>query len=210
MKCARKDIKELLPLYREQALERPERERVETHLETCADCRAEFALLQAMAGEPVPDPGEEFWTQMPSRIYREVRERQSKPPRRGLSILWQNLFLPRWAWAAAVVMIVAALSWLLIRPAQKATTIAVLPADESSYEDVLSADSVDVASLTPAEVENVDTWADREYASITAEAGAVTANGTDTDFYEELAEMDGKTLKRFSTMIDTLGKEGRS
>lgn len=208
MKCTSKDIKELLPLYREQALEQPDRERVERHLDVCGDCRLELFLLRAMAGEPVPDPGEAFWSRMPSRIYREVREQQSKSRQPGLSVLRQNLFMPRWAWATAAVMVVFVLSWLVFRPVQNDTTVAVLPADEASYEDILSDGSVDVASLPADEFESVGVWADGQLASMTTEAAVVVVNGSDTNIAEELAEMDGKSLERFSTMLDRLKREG--
>jgi anti-sigma factor RsiW len=211
MKCVSKDIKELLPLYLEQALEQSEREKVEKHLESCADCRTELGLLRNMTEEPVPDPGEAFWTRMPSSIYQAVQEQQSRPRRSGLSGLWQNLSVPSWAWAAAGVMAVAVLSWVFVRPAHKGVSVAVLPADESPYEEVLASEStegLDVASLTGDEVENMGAWAEKELAAMTAGAGEVMANGSDADMYEELAELDGKALERLSTMIDRLRREG--
>jgi anti-sigma factor RsiW len=213
MKCVSKDIKELLPLYLEQALEQSEREKVEKHLESCADCRTELGLLRNMMEEPVPDPGEAFWTRMPSSIYQAVQEQQSRPLRSGLSGLWQNLSVPSWAWAAAGVMVVAVLSWMLVRPAHKDVSVAVLPANEApyEYEEVLASEStegLDVASLTGDEVESMGAWAEKELAAMTAGAGEVMANGSDADMYEELAELDGKALERLSTMIDRLRREG--
>jgi anti-sigma factor RsiW len=208
MMCTSKDIKELLPIYLEQALERPEQERVEQHLGTCEDCRRELSLLRAMAGEPVPDPGEAFWGQMPSRVYREVREQQSETRQPGLSALWQNLLMPRWAWATAAVMVVAILSWMVLRPVHKDASVAVLPEDESPYAAVLVDESLDVATIAPDEFDSMGVWAEKELAVMTAGAGEVMANGSDTDIYEELVDMDGKALKRFSTMIDSLKREG--
>jgi hypothetical protein len=210
MTCGSNDIKELLPLYRARELEEPERKLVEEHLQSCRDCRTELLLLEMMAEEAVPDPGEAFWAAMPDRVYRDVLIRHSQPQRTVFSALWQGQFTPRWAWASAAVTIVVVLSWLLVRPAQKDVAVAVLPADESSYEEVLSDGSVDVASLTPDQVETLGTWVKTEYAAITAEAGSVMEDRTYTDIYKELAEMDNAALERFSTMIDTLKKEGQS
>jgi len=208
MKCYSKDIKELLPLYLEQALDRPEQERVDKHLETCEDCRSELSLIRTMAGEAAPDPGEAFWARMPSAIYQAVQERQAKRRWPDLSAVGRDLFMPRWAWAAAAVMVLFVLSLLFVRPAQK-TDIAGLTADESSYEDVFSGSSMDVASLTPAEAENVDTWADGEVAALTKEAGDMVLNNVDMGLYEELAELDGKSMDRLSATLDRLKRGGQ-
>ena len=207
MKCDSKDIKEFLPLYLEQALDRPEQERVEKHLQICEDCRIELSLIRTMAGEAAPDPGEAFWARMPSAIYQAVQERQAKRRWPDLFAVGRDLFMPRWAWPAAAVMVLFVLSWLFVRPAQK-TDIAGLTADESSYEDVFSGNGMDVTSLTPAEAENVDTWADGEFAAVTKEAGDMVVNSADTELYEELAELDGKSMDRLSATLDRLKREG--
>lgn len=209
MKCESNDIKELLPLYLEQALDRSEQERVTTHLETCEDCREELSLIQTMAGEAAPDPGEAFWAEMPSAIYQAVQERQAKRRWLDLSAIGRELFVPRWAWATAAVMILFVLSWLIVGPGQKTAGRAALIADESAYEDdILSAGSMDVASLSTAEARNVDAWAEREYAAVTKAAGDAVINNIEIDIYEELAELDGKSMDRLSATLDRLKREG--
>ena len=59
--CNDTNIQELLPAYLEKALEPVSRIRVERHLASCEDCRAELALLSLIADDPVPAPDEVFW-----------------------------------------------------------------------------------------------------------------------------------------------------
>lgn len=209
MKCDRKDIKELLPLFLERALEGAVKKRVEDHIGGCADCREELVLLGAMAAEPVPDPGEEFWSRMPSRIYHQVRQRAEEHTHRAPSGFLQFFVSFRWAWAAATVLMIAALSLFLSRPLPEAPTVAVAPPALTLEDEFLPAETVDVASLSAGEIRSVDSWADREMETLTAEAGAVMTNGKDTDIYEELAELDGTSLERLSRMLDRLEKGGQ-
>ena len=111
MKCTEKTIKDLLPVYLDQGLDRTETVRVEDHLGTCEDCSTELSLLRMMSEEPVPDPGEAFWASMPGRVSREVEE--SRNAKRGtfdLSWLWGRFTLPRWTWAAAGIGMVLVIS----------------------------------------------------------------------------------------------------
>lgn len=211
MKCTSTDIKELLPFYLEQAIEQPDRERVDRHLETCADCRSELALLWAMAGDTVPDPGETFWNQMPSSIYHQVKEREVLPRPRFTRFLQNLFFRPRLAWAAAAAVLLAALAWLLmVRGMQNGKTVIVTDADETIYEQVYPAEPVDVASLGDEELKKADVWADQAMAEMGNEAGAVLANENDGELYDEIADLDKASLDRLSTILDAMKKEGRS
>src|SRR5512137_855863 len=115
--CTNNDIQELLPSYREQALGPEDQARIERHLADCADCRSELELLGILAAEPVPDPGEAFWASLPGKLHRQVLKERAR------SRSWWDLrvpvsiSLPRWAWAAAAVLLMASLSWLSVRPA---------------------------------------------------------------------------------------------
>ena len=75
MLCKNNTIKEMLPEYVADALEEEDMARVREHLIACSDCAQEAALLRMMADEPVPDPGEAFWAEMPGRVYRAVQQK---------------------------------------------------------------------------------------------------------------------------------------
>jgi anti-sigma factor RsiW len=207
MSCKDKNIKELLPAYLEQGLDRAEAIRVEAHLKTCKDCRTELTLLRAMVDEPVPDPGNVFWAEMPARIYRQVQkqkvlEREQRWP--GLSGIMERITMPRWAWTAAAVGVILAISWLSfysVRDREVAKT-AVSSGDEAPYEDILSVDPVDVAGLDPSELENLATWVNSGLAAIGDETRSVAANSTETGIEEELAELNSKEIRKLSTMLE--------
>jgi len=209
MKCDSKDIKELFPLYLEQALGDAGMKRVEQHLEGCADCREELGLLRAMAAEPVPDPGEEFWSRMPAQIYRQVREQTANEDRRGYSWSWLGFFPPRWAWASAAVLLIAAAAWFAVRPLSEGPVVASLPPALTLEEELLPDETVDIASLSTDEITGAGSWAEGEMKTLAAEAGQVMTNGKDVNIYEELAELDGTSLERLSRMLDQLKKGGQ-
>jgi anti-sigma factor RsiW len=207
MKCKDKKIKELLPAYLGQGLDEAEVIRAEAHLKTCEDCRMELTLLRAMADEPVPDPGKAFWAQMPAKIYREVQKRKSPERERrwpGLSGIRERMTLPRWAWAAAAIGVILAISWFSFHPAQDRVVAktAVSSGDETSYEDILSADPVDVAILDPSELETLATWVNSGLAAIGDETRSVALNTTEKDFDEELSELNSKEIKKLSRMLE--------
>jgi len=214
MLCKNNNIKDMLPAYAADALKEADIERVREHLIACADCAQEAALLRMMANEPVPDPGEAFWAEMPGRVYRAVRQKEKGRPRLNLHELLQRVVLPRWAWAAAAVGIVFAVSWLVMHPSPQETTVPALPGEEYASEDVSHNDpvlrhtSVTLAELTSPELDAVDAWAATELSSLAREAGANAANIFDTDLNEELAELDAHEVDRLSTMLKELDEEG--
>lgn len=207
MKCTNKKIKELLPAHLEQGLDEAEAILTEAHLRTCEDCRTELALLRAMAGEPVPDPGKAFWAEMPGKIFQEVQKQ--RPSERGrrrptLSGLLERMTMPRWAWASAAAGIVLVISWLAFHPAQdrEVAKTTASAGDETSDEDILSVDPVDVAGLDPSELENLATWVSNGLADIGDETQSVAMNGAEKDIDEELAELNSKEIKKLSTMLE--------
>jgi len=203
MLCKNNNIKEMLPAYVADALEEADIARVKEHLIACADCTQETVLLRMMADEPVPDPGEAFWAGMPGRVYRAVRQEETRRPRLNLHELLQRVLLPRWAWAAAAMGIVFAVSWLIMHQAPQET---IVP-EEYAVEDVFHTDpvlrhtSVAIAELTSPELDAVDAWAATELSSLALEDGANAANIFDTDLNEELAELNAHEADRLSTML---------
>lgn len=203
MHCFDGDIKELLPLSLEGKLDREGQARVARHLEACADCRLERSLLGAMAAEQVPDPGEEFWSRMPGQIHRLVRKTADERKRRGAFFFPLFRLSPRWVGTAAAVALVAAITWLLVRPLPQATV------SFEQVEDVLPAGPIDIAALTDEEIVGADAWAERELHVLADEASAVMGNGKGTDISEELAGLDSASLERLSRMLDEFGKGGQ-
>lgn len=201
MMCKVKNIKELLPAYLEQGLDQDARGRVEKHLKTCEDCRAELSLLRMMAEEPVPDPGEAFWRAMPERAFRAVQEEKKKEKRSVLSALWNRPILPRWAWATAMVGLVAVVSWLLVRPAPMDIGGPVLPANGTAFEDVVPAEPLNVTELSTTELDAATTWAQNAFVPI---GDAVSQDAPETtlkNIYEDLMELSPQELDRVYEML---------
>lgn len=210
MLCRNNDIKDLLPAYAADALKEDDIARVREHLLACADCAQEAALLRMMADEAVPDPGEAFWAEMPGRVYRAVRQEEKRRPRLNFHELLQRLALPRWAWAAAAVVVVFAVSWLTMHETPRETVVPEeYAAEDVSHNDpVLRHTSVTIAELTPPELDAVDAWAATELSALAREDGENAANIFDTDPNEELAELNAHEVDRLSTMLQELEEEG--
>lgn len=208
MPCNDKDIKELLPLFLTGELPDEERERVVRHLAVCGDCRSERDLLRSLAGEAVPDPGEAFWASFPDRVYREVRRHEVQKERSGLSALLDRFRVPRWAWAAASLLLVAAITWYALLPAPARTAKKHLPAGNGSYEDVLSHDQLALAELNTLELESLDAWATTELAPYDNAIADLFLNGPEGSIEERLADMNAQELEQLSSMLDTANQEG--
>jgi len=205
--CNDKTIKELLPAYREQALDQTENLLIENHLASCDECRTELSLLRLMAEETVPDPGEAFWAVMPDRIYQAVQKRQPKKKIFDRSWLLGRMALPRWTLAAATVGTVLIISWLIFTPLQKKSEMLPSPGNEYSGETV-AAGSVSVADLDQDELSTIDSWAGSELGSIAQEAEPVLGTGRDADIYEAFEDLNAREVERLSTMLVQLVEEG--
>jgi hypothetical protein len=110
MRCHR--VHRLLPDYIGDELSFTKREQVEEHLQECPACRAELAALQGvwegLAGQALPQKGEEFWQGFTARVMSAVRRKRPLPAERKTPLLfpgWQVL-LPAAAAAAAIIMAV--------------------------------------------------------------------------------------------------------
>lgn len=94
----------------------------QAHADTCAACRAEIARLDEVlldvAAVDVPEPSPLFWDHLSARIRDRVAH--EPPPTRGrehpLARLTDWLMgwgsAPRWAFAAALLVLCASLGWL--------------------------------------------------------------------------------------------------
>jgi hypothetical protein len=201
--CNDKTIKELLPAYREQALDQAEKLKVVSHLESCDDCRIELSLLHMMAEETVPDPGEAFWAAMPDRVFQSVRKHQPKKKTFDLTWLLDRMALPRWTWTAATVGTVLIISWFLVMPLHNKVEM-----PQSQGDEFADAGSVSVTDLDRDELSTIDTWAGGELAVIAQEAEPVLGNGRDTDIYETLEDLNAREIEQFSKMLGQIRQEG--
>jgi Putative zinc-finger len=113
------EIKELTVPYLELDLE-PSRVRdVTTHLEGCADCRAEMEavrqVLVRIGGMAVPDPGDRFWREFPHRVRHELERLQSTATALGEPSRyrwpWGRAVTARWTLALAVSLLLVVGLW---------------------------------------------------------------------------------------------------
>jgi len=210
--CTDKDIQELLPAYLEQGLVEAETLRIEKHLAGCHDCSTEIALLQLLNGEPVPDPGPDFWSTMPNKVYLAAQEQESKIKIVDLASIMNWMTFPRLVGTAATVGIVLVTSWFALRPLPKNDASAPSQPYTMSYEDTLIPDpmvySVNVAELGHNELKTVDRWAQKELASIVNEAEQVMAYNHDSDLYEEISRLNESEADRVSETLNRLQQEG--
>lgn len=207
--CNDKTIKELLPSYGEQALDRTENLMVESHLASCEDCRTELSFLRMMAEEPVPDPGEAFWAAMPDLVYQTVQKHQTKKKPFDLSRLLDRMALPRWTRAAAAAGIIVIIAWFAVSPLKTKTGVPPLQDNEISNETTdTDTGSVSIADLDQDELNTISSWAGSELASIAQEAEPVLVSGRDVDIYEEIEDLNGREVERLSSILAQLGQEG--
>lgn len=204
--CNDKIIKELLLAYREQALDKTEELMIENHLASCEDCRIELTLLRMLTEEAVPDPGEAYWSAMPGRVYRAVQEQKTGNTSFDLARLLERITLPRWTWAAASVMTVLLVSWLIIGPVQQEP--ALNPSQEYEFgAESIPSELVNISELNNEELSAIDNWAGAELAFIAGESEQVLENSQERDVYEELVELDAQQAERLLKMIDQRMKE---
>jgi len=99
------NIKEMLVLHSERALDPENNRRVDEHLAGCVSCRAESEQIARLRGwladpelfEPVQDM---TWQLLPEQLAQRAR---TLPATRRWVL--PRLGLPRWAWSAAAVMV---------------------------------------------------------------------------------------------------------
>jgi len=208
MTCTNKDIQELLPAHLERTLDQAAQANVERHLASCVDCTMELELLRALAAEPVPDPGEAFWAAQPGRIYRALRREEERERSWWGSRVPLSITLPRWAWTAAAVLIVAAVSWLAIQPAPVRSARVATPERGAVRTTLTPADAMELADLSDIEVDAVDLWATEELALLQNDYLDIIRNSADLSIDDRLTELNAEELESLSRMLDDQGEEG--
>lgn len=209
MPCRNKNIKALLPAFLEQALDEGDQKIVQDHLAACEDCRAELTLLRVMADEPVPDPGGAFWQTMPERVFRAVQEENAKQKQSALSSQRGRPFFLRWAWATAAVGLLATVSWFLVRPAPMDVARTGLPDTEAEWGDIVPAEPVSVAELSPAELSAATQWAQNGLAPLRDAVTQDAPEAAPKDLYEDLMELSPQELDRVYEMLKKEEQDAR-
>lgn len=210
MQCTDKTIKELLPAYLEEGFDRTEKRKIESHLESCEDCRIELSLLRMISKESVPDPGEAFWADMPDRIYREVRRRKEKESF-ALRDLLDGVLIRRWVWATAAACTVAIISWFLVRPAPVDIARTVIGENRTAYDHTVPVEPVNPAELSSAELDAATHWARNEFAPINkAVEEERMENNNERDISEDLSDLTPRELDRVLEMLNKKEQELRN
>ncbi len=104
---------DLLTAFAEQTLSPTEREGVLEHLALCGDCRE--VIVVALPAADIADA--------PAAIETEtvrIRQRQAKPERSWLNLVWPTLAGPNLRWAALAAGVVLAASLLMVHPGKMA------------------------------------------------------------------------------------------
>ncbi len=198
MNCNDETIKEQLPAYVEGKLAKPEQGLVEAHLATCADCRKELSLLKMMSEEAVPDPGEAFWSEMPDVIYREVRRSREKKHISFADIL-NALLIPRWAWATAGVIVIAIAASFFVRTGP--VNLAGIQGNGTNQLEMAPDENIDIALLSPAEIEAAAQWARNEFGPIREQVVEESTGNTERDPSDDLNELNTRELDRVYEML---------
>jgi anti-sigma factor RsiW len=204
--CNNNDIKELLLAYREQMLDQDEFLRVKDHLASCEDCRNELSLLGMMTDESVPDPGESFWSAMPSRVYHAVQNQKAGTSTFKITRLIDLLTMPRAVCASAMTVTALVVTLLVTSPVQKEPEMPNLSEPEYT-EVVMPAESVNLAELDHDDLATIDAWAGAELASIARESEQVTLNNQDSDVFDELPELNKREAEQLIKIINYRMKE---
>jgi hypothetical protein len=210
MSCEDKNIKDFLPAYRDEALEREEKLRIEHHLDSCADCRRELTLLQLLHEDAVPDPGETFWSTMPARVFRVVQEEQTKKQPSDFARFWGLLNRYRLTAAAATMafVFIVILSWFTARPPLKGPE-ASLSERYGNSDDIIVTEAAPVSELNPEELEAVGSWANNQLVSLSEELANTPVNIiSEADIHDEIVELNTNQIERLSNMIKQWKQEG--
>ena len=153
------ETKKLIPVYLDNELEAVDRQRVEDHLQTCADCRAEMRAIEKswelLGTIETIKPDSNYRV----RFWQSVDARQPWPAiilQRIQSLFWQQRWIPVAA-AAAMVMLVGIIT--AHKYLQKPQLPAVLAAlDETELEMVDNIDLIEDFEI----IEDMDFFSDLE------------------------------------------------
>jgi len=207
--CNDTNIQELLPAYLEKTLDPATCTRIEHHLASCEDCRAELALLGMLADDPVPVPDEAFWTGMPERIYREIQTgKQQKKKQFALSDFLGWTFMPRFAWATAAVLVIIAVSWFTVRSIPEDVARMTWPATGTETEEN-AAEPVNLAELSSEEFDAATQWAQNELAPLGEAITNDAQEHTSRDLSEDLSELSSRELDRIYEMLNKKEQDAR-
>jgi hypothetical protein len=160
-----------------------------------------------MIEDTVPDPGDAFWNQMPGRVYRAIQQEQARKKRFDLSWLLGSISLPRWVLTAATAGLVLTIAWFAFQFPQ--TAIPTLLTHVSEFaEDHTATGPMLLSELNQEELDSVALWAGKEFDAISREIAPVMAGASETDIYDELADLNSREAEQFAAMLDQWNEEG--
>ena len=207
MNCAKPEYKELLPAYLENGLGQADRLRIEEHCRSCEDCSAELELLRMLAEEAVPDPGEAFWAVLPGRVRRDAETKRTPTPS-----LFDRVFgqwsLPRLSWAAAALLVVASLSWVLVKSRTETTGPLPTTGLVASIDETETVDTGQLAELSSQEFQAVSRWAENAFVPVKEAVAENLRETSERDLSEDLADLSSSELDRLDHMLKQEKKSG--
>lgn len=167
-----KDVREMIPLYYYGEMEGDRAEDVRAHLESCAGCRNELALvgrvLEKITAPQAPELPDEFWSRSASDIMRRVRR--------------SRLAIPLWTAAAAAAAAVILAVFL----------VGTDPGRDHDTGGMREAASVpdDAAEETELAIEYLDAEIGDFWENTLAESSDETSGGFDSGFAEDLDSIE--------------------
>lgn len=99
MSSVHEEIKELLHVYLKETESKEIKDKVESHLLECKECRDELAVISELLKVEVPDPGDLFWNTLPKKI--SITAEEVKPGR----FSFKKLFFSPIPFASAVMVV---------------------------------------------------------------------------------------------------------
>jgi hypothetical protein len=169
------------------------------HVETCARCRDEAAMIRAtrslVAADETPEPSPLFWDHFSVRVAEELRREPVPAPARR----WAPVPFATWAVAGTVVvLLISAFVWrtTLHAPAPLLPTQLSAPPDVATVEPADDLDNDEAWAVVRAATVDL-AWEDAHDAGITARPGeveneALQLNAAERFELERLLEEDMK------------------
>jgi hypothetical protein len=166
------------------SLPEADQDEVKQHIALCRVCQEEYEVLLSLKNTAIPDPGEAFWSSLPSEV---VREGKSQSRQKWLG--WNPLHL--WAWWSGLgravqgglaVAAVALAIFILLVPGSTPVIDKTLDTAKVGLSDPVFYIGSDTGLITVSEVDLV-------------KAGQALQLAMDSTVYDELFKDDGVSIK---------------
>ncbi|OGW31572.1 MAG: hypothetical protein A2X59_12130 [Nitrospirae bacterium GWC2_42_7] len=186
MSSVHDEIQELINIYLKGNESKEIKDKVESHLRECKECRDELAVISELRKVEVPDPGDLFWNTLPKKI--RITAGEEKPGR----FSFKKLFFSPLPFASVVMILM-----LLILSQTRNKNI-----NEETFNDPLSASNMDYSDLNeediPLFVNNL--LLDENY--------SLHEDISGNSYHSEFASLDAKELESFNDALKNEGLHG--